>query len=285
MSNNLFDFTKRTFPINNRKEKEFQLIGLGYVNLSCENADDRRRTQRYYTLHFVISGKGYLEVSGKKYEISKNDIFALPDNLPFFYYPDSQDPWSYLFFEFKGTFVQSYLSNIGFSNNAPIKTCLFPEQIVYLTQEFFNKNTSINDLSYYQSVALFLTVLSSAKTTKNEPTFAENTLISNIKSFVRSRLLDLDFSVEYIAKNFYISHSYLCKLFKKETGQTLINYIIEKKMLIAENLLITTNYSITEISFMSGFHNYPHFLSTFKNLHGQTASEYRNNFIKNNKRD
>ena len=60
---------------------------------------------------------------------------------------------------------------------------------------------------------------------------------------------------------------------------------IEEKMLIAENLLITTNYSITEISLMSGFHNYPHFLSTFKNLHGQTASEYRNNFIKNNKRD
>ena len=170
------------------------------------------------------------------------------------------------------------MENIGFRKDSPIKKCLSPRQIIYSAQEFFNKSTSFNNLSYYESLSLFFAVLSSTTFNKDESLFAENTLVSNIKSFIKSRLLDLDFSVDYIAKSFYISHSYLCKLFKKQTGQTLINYIIKEKMLIAENLLTTTNYSITEISFMSGFHNYPHFLATFKTLHSQTASEYRQAF-------
>ena len=283
MKESPFNFTKLTFPITNRKEKDFRLIGLGYVDLSYEQADTQRRSQRYSTLHLVISGKGHLELAGKKYEISENDIFALPDEIPFRYYPDQNDPWSYLFFEFKGGLVADYFIDAGFSIECPIRKSNFPQEVVDAAKNFFNKYSTINSISYHEAVAMCLLLLASSKNPhpEQQPT-NENTFINNIKSFVKSRILDSEFSVEYIASNFFISHSYLCKIFKRHTGKTLVCYIIEEKMKIAENLLKNSNYTIAEISFMSGFNNYSHFLSTFKDLHGQTAGKYRKSFkVKN----
>lgn len=276
---NYFNFTKLTMPITSRKEKDCRLIGLGYVDLSHEQSDTRKRSQRYFTLHFVISGTGHLEIAGKKYEIHKNDIFALPDEIPFRYYPDQDDPWEYLFFEFKGAFARDYFIDAGFSIDNLIQKCSRSQEVITFAQSFFHKYSAHNSLSYHEAVALFFLTLSSAKEAHLETTAVnEDTLIPNIKSFVKSRLLDPDFSVEYIASNFFISHSYLCKIFKQQTGKTLMSYIIGEKMKIAENLLQNSTYPITEIAFMSGFNNYSHFLSSFKELHGQTAGAYRKSF-------
>ena len=54
-----------------------------------------------------------------------------------------------------------------------------------------------------------------------------------------------------------------------------LNNITKQKKLHARHLLKNTNYSIYDICFMSGFNSYTHFLYTFKNLYGCTASEYR----------
>lgn len=272
---NLFEFTKCTAPILNREEKELRLIGVGYLNTKYEKADSYRRIQPYYTLHYVVSGKGYLEFCNKKYEIVKNEIFALPNKIPFRYYPDHEDPWTYVFFEFNGSLSQAYVSEVGFSNNSPIQKCQVPQQLLLSFTDYFNKLYKTKNVSYHETMSVFSLLLASLSQTKDKPFMYEDTFVSNIKNFVKLRFLDMDFSVDYVAKEFHISHSYLCKIFKKNTGITLIAYINKQKMQYAENLLVSTDYSVYEISFMSGFTCYPRFLTFFKQLHGQTATEYR----------
>lgn len=272
---NLFEFTKCTAPILNREEKELRLIGVGYLNTKHEKADCYRRIQPYYTLHYVISGKGCLEFCNKRYEIGENEIFALPSKIPFQYYPDDNNPWSYVFFEFNGSLSQAYISEVGFSNNAPIQSCPAPQKLLLSFTDYFNKLYKTKNVSYHETMSVFSLLLASLSQTKDKPFMYEDTFISNIKNFIKLRFLDMDFSVEFVAKEFHISHSYLCKIFKKNTGTTLIAYINKQKMQYAENLLITTDYSVYEISFMSGFTCYPRFLTFFKQVHGQTATEYR----------
>lgn len=271
----LFQFTKCTAPILHRVEKELRLIGVGYLNAAFEKADTYRRMQPYFTLHYVVSGKGHLEFCNKKYEIGANEIFALPNDIPFRYYPDVNDPWEYVFFEFNGSLSKAYLAEAGFSVQAPMQKCPIPQRLLLSFSDYFKNLYKTKTVSYHETMSLFSLVISSLAQSTEKTFMYEDVFVSNIKKFIKLRFLDPDFSVEYIAKECHISHSYLCKVFKKHTGNTLIAYINKQKMRYAENLLKTTDYTIFEISFMSGFKSYPRFLAYFKQVHCQTATEYR----------
>ncbi|MFR5028571.1 MAG: hypothetical protein ACLTDF_07185 [Coprococcus sp.] len=45
-----------------------------------------------------------------------------------------------------------------------------------------------------------------------------------------------------------MERSYLSKLFHKEVGQTISDYIMEKKLQTARNMLLYSDFSCTEIS-------------------------------------
>ena len=66
--------------------------------------------------------------------------------------------------------------------------------------------------------------------------------------------------------------------FKKVTGMTVWEYILNTRIELAANYLIEKKdkYNITEIAFMSGFNNSAHFNKTFKKLKGKTPSDFKN---------
>lgn len=87
--------------------------------------------------------------------------------------------------------------------------------------------------------------------------------------------LDCDLSVAEIAEYVGMNPEYLTKLFKKNTGYTLKEYIVNEKMESAKILLSTTNLPVTLISSHVGYGNYSNFTRSFKQLVGCTPMEYR----------
>jgi YesN/AraC family two-component response regulator len=168
------------------------------------------------------------------------------------------------------------LTEAGFSLDKPVQACPAPQKILLELSEFFPKIHESGCVCYPEAVSIFSLLLASlSKRTKQASMLQEDTFISNIKNFIKLRFLDPNFSIDFLTNEFFISHSYLCKIFKEKTGKTLISYINEQKMRNAEKLLKTTNFSVYEIAYMSGFNSYPHFLTIFKKLHNVTATEYR----------
>ncbi|MCQ2242332.1 helix-turn-helix domain-containing protein [Treponema sp.] len=82
-------------------------------------------------------------------------------------------------------------------------------------------------------------------------------------------------SLENIAKELKINKSYLCELFKKETGITIFQYATKLKIQAAEKMLVYTEYAPTDISNYFAFSSHSHFISTFKKHTGVTPNEYR----------
>ena len=74
-----------------------------------------------------------------------------------------------------------------------------------------------------------------------------------------------DLSIEFLSQKFYISKYYLMYKFKKETGYTLHNYVIQKRLLMAKNL-IKNGEPITKTYIQCGFNDYSCFLRSFKNI-------------------
>ena len=81
-----------------------------------------------------------------------------------------------------------------------------------------------------------------------------------------------------IADSLGISPSYLSRLFKKETGQCLQDYINEERVYRAANLLQFSDLPIPEIAQYVHFPSQSYFGSIFKKLKGMTPKEYRDRF-------
>ncbi|PYI53352.1 helix-turn-helix domain-containing protein [Paenibacillus flagellatus] len=73
--------------------------------------------------------------------------------------------------------------------------------------------------------------------------------------------------------NFSVSH--FSALFKKHTGTSLINYVNGLKIEEAKKLLLSTSYSVSEITEIVGFSTTPYFSRVFKTTVGLSPLEYR----------
>ncbi|MNC42747.1 Transposon Tn10 TetD protein [compost metagenome] len=78
-----------------------------------------------------------------------------------------------------------------------------------------------------------------------------------------------------LAEHFGYSRTYLSALFKKITGITIHQFILDCKLEEAKNLLICTNKSISEISNYLCFSSQSHFQTVFKNSFKQSPLRYR----------
>lgn len=72
-----------------------------------------------------------------------------------------------------------------------------------------------------------------------------------------------------------LSSSYLSRLFKKELGIAVSDYIREKKIEKAQNLLKYSDFSFIEIANYLAFSSQSHFIQTFDKLVGMTPKKYR----------
>lgn len=79
----------------------------------------------------------------------------------------------------------------------------------------------------------------------------------------------------------FLSSSYLCTLFKNETGLTLNQYLTDFRIEKAKKLLTDPRYKIAEISAKVGYSDGNYFGKTFKKMVGVSPSEYREQKIKN----
>ena len=81
--------------------------------------------------------------------------------------------------------------------------------------------------------------------------------------------------LETICREFNISKSYFCQLFKRFTGKTYSDYLLEYRIHKAAELLLTTDMSVTEVGYGVGFNDRAYFSRAFKRLTGVTPSHYK----------
>lgn len=82
-----------------------------------------------------------------------------------------------------------------------------------------------------------------------------------------------DISVRDIADALNVSQSYLSHAFKKSTGYGLWNYVISKRLVYAQKLLVE-GISVTEACYESGFRDYAHFIKSFTKTFGCSPKQY-----------
>lgn len=89
-------------------------------------------------------------------------------------------------------------------------------------------------------------------------------------------------TIDDLAGHVQLSSSYLSRLFKQELGISVSDYIREKKLDRAQNLLRYTDQSFAEIANLLSFSSQSHFIQAFRNHTGMTPKKYRDSFRQGN---
>lgn len=82
-------------------------------------------------------------------------------------------------------------------------------------------------------------------------------------------------STSDIADALGYNRSYICRVFKAETGLTIADFTTQAKINAAKKLLAYTDKSLAEISLEMGFSSQNYFQSSFKKCTGETPGGYR----------
>lgn len=112
-----------------------------------------------------------------------------------------------------------------------------------------------------------------AEILRPEESGSENA-IAVVKKYIADNI-SLKIQREELAKIVYLNPDYLTKLFRKQMGVTLGEYILQKRLALAKQLLLNTNLSILDISERVGITDASYFIRTFKKQIGVTPQQYR----------
>lgn len=253
----------------------------------------------YIELTFLLEGQCQYELNGKIYDVKENDVLFINPHCTHTTIVTDKDRLPVLF-------------AIGFTDinlnglKMPENTFSFSDiPLVYSCPDALNQSLRkiINDILLEKTnnlpgryffmhaslVQLLLTIIryffkpdynnnSLQLSELNEETLSirgKKQIVEDICVYMNEHYAE-KISLEAIASNMYLSPIYISKLFKEETGDSPINYLISIRLKKAASLLKNSRLPISEISVMVGYENTYYFSKLFKKHYGVTPKEYRN---------
>lgn len=143
------------------------------------------------------------------------------------------------------------------------------EDALSMAAEFFSEKKPEKVLSD------FLAAVDRILTTQERKESKEDSeLITRIKRFIHKEYKS-DLSLADVSNEVNLAPAYVSHIFKKETGQGIVEYITELKMKKAKQLLEDKSLKIVQIAKSCGYENQSYFNKLFKSFYGMTPKQYR----------
>lgn len=99
-------------------------------------------------------------------------------------------------------------------------------------------------------------------------------LIARIKEYIAANL-SRNTSLTAISGHFHFSQEYLLRLFKKEEGVTILQYINDLKLKRAKELLLNPDLQVRDVAELLGYHDNGYFIRFFRSKTGVSPKVYR----------
>jgi len=99
-------------------------------------------------------------------------------------------------------------------------------------------------------------------------------MIKKAQRFVYENIEE-EITLNSISKHLNISKNYFSTLYKQETGENFIDFIIKEKINKAKEMLVEENLKIYEVAEKLGYLDKSHFSKVFKKVVGVTPQDYK----------
>jgi len=99
-------------------------------------------------------------------------------------------------------------------------------------------------------------------------------LVENVKNRVRKDVMET-ISISDMAEEMFVSTSHLSRVFKREMGMSIMDYIVNEKLKIAKRMLKEPGAKVYNVANALGYSSIPYFTRLFKREVGITPKEYQ----------
>lgn len=268
-----------------------------------------RRIVRFYEIELIIGGAGEMMTAGKHFKTMRGDVF--------FRKPGMETQGIAGYYSYVIAFDPVYQDSRQNCYKSKIPYWIFDENTLIPDEGHFNHFPDhYNSNKFSELEPLFANIVQAFANSKeaNQPYMKAHLL--NIMDIIGTELSDdreshekrtirnnyekiiackefIDtnlgskFTLDMLAERCELSRNFFCRIFKEILGSTPFEYIIENKMVLAKNLLTTTNISVEQISAICGFDDLTYFYRLFKRSFQTTPTlfreKFRNEALENNK--
>ena len=143
-----------------------------------------------------------------------------------------------------------------------------------------NKSAYPTDLGQYLLPTLVLLAANQPADSRSREQTRDIILANRIRQYIGTHFTE-PLTLESISEALSISPYYISHVFKDIIGMSPIHYMIRCRVGEAQNLLISTDYSATQIAAIVGYTNVNHFNSIFAKLVGLPPIRYRRQYLEN----
>ncbi len=247
-----------------------------------------------YHLYYVLNGEGFITFDGTKYKIEQSClIFITPGTS---YYFENSNDVELLDFNFDFTQNFSYLRK----GIVPVPEYKFDnakivEKVIFTDTTFFNRSFMLADILFVnKDLNEIVNELYYKKLfyMENASTYLKKVFIKLSRYFTNSlKKTQIDSVLEYIHENFMqgIDNKslsqisgyhpvYLNQLVKQITGVTIKQYIINFRIDQAQQMLLYTDKSISEIAIDCGYDSVFYFSDAFRKKSGLSPIQFRQKY-------
>lgn len=259
-------------------------------HLYFEEATMNMHIHDCYEIYYSISGGKQFLIDNKSYKIQPGDVFFInqyeshyltqidkteherivlsihPDLLNEISTPDTQlnycfnnrksgfshcisldkeQQQRFIYYIHKITSVSGYASDV-------MERAIFTELMVFLNKAFYNQCQleDINQVSSYQY----------------------DQQVNEILEYINQNI-DQMITIDHLAEKFFLSKSYICRIFKSSTGTTINKYFTARRISIAK-VLLSEGSTVNEVCERCGFQDYSTFLKAFSKIVGISPKKY-----------
>ncbi|MBE6942354.1 MAG: AraC family transcriptional regulator [Ruminococcaceae bacterium] len=237
----------------------------------------------YCQLVYVRRGTGSVIIDGSFFPVSEGDVVIIRRN----------EPHSFAIFEEK---LETYelkfdivSSEEDFINDGPRLFCRDSDGAIRRAIKQIEQESDATDALSTKIIALELCkiILLMRRISSNpqaepaaelaETDSKKDALLNKIDAYIQANL-HKNFTIRDMSSDLYMEYSYLSRLFSAKYGVRLKQYINQKRLVNAKELITGTDMTMTEIAAKCGFGTLYRLERIFKAEVGISPSEFRNDF-------
>ena len=254
----------------------FYVQEAGHFKTQPHYFTEREHLNSYLAV-FTAAGKGVLHYKGKTYTLLPGSVFFI-DCMEYQYYEtDKEELWEILWVHFNGATSRGYYDQFA-KNGSPVvalgQNPAIPSILRQLIDAHRTKDIRTEQLSSKLLVEL-LTELLFAANAVDAAGYVLPNYIQAAMGFMEKHFRE-KLSLDRLASSLSMSKFHLSREFKKYTGLSPNEYLINTRITYAKELLKYSELSVAEIAEKAGVENVSHFISLFRDRVGITPLAFRN---------
>ncbi len=259
--------------------------GHSYDYVWCSVDVDVHTHEDFYELFILAGDDSYHYYDGQEQRIGRNTMCFFKPGESHGLCKATAQSVHFSFFA-KASFFQRFFEENSFLQNVFGRKTFISCELTDVEYEYIYRlaNLLMHQDNEYQKVSLFLYNAISLLMLHNEvgQGEAKNDYVVDLVEKMNNYTY-LTTKIQDIYGQYSVGRGTLIKEFKKYTGMTIVQYQKKQKLTYATQLLVNSDYQITEIAAILEFDSFSHFLRIFKEQYGVTPKEYRKSRMQKNK--